>query len=356
MFDPLIINSHRGAYSVYFRKCISDDLCLAEDSQRHYIVDANVARLHSPLLKHVLSRPSTLLIEASEESKGLEAVLPIYRKLISSKVRRGHVLFAIGGGVIQDITCFIASTLLRGLAWHFAPTTLLAQADSCIGSKSSINFSNIKNIIGTFNPPRSVYIWPGFLQTLRPVDIKSGLGEMIKAHIIDGADSFDRISRNISHIYNDDNYLLRYINASLHIKREYVEKDEFDLGIRNLFNYGHSFGHAIESATSYSIPHGIAVTIGMDMANFIAVEQGLLSSEHFYRMHQTLRSNYEDCASLQLKTDRLFDALTRDKKNTSDKLKLILPIGENAKVQIVDVPFDESFKGQCSNFLSTLNT
>ena len=148
--------------------------------------------------------------------------------------------------------------------------------------------------------------------------------------------------------------LLKYIQAALLIKQDYIEKDEFDAGIRNIFNYGHSFGHAIESATNYAVPHGIAVSIGMDMANYISMQQGKLSKKHYQRMHPILRKNYANYASTLIPLDALLSALKKDKKNKGDMLGLIFPIGEKADIQRIYIPCDDTFVGQCEKFLSAI--
>ena len=125
--------------------------------------------------------------------------------------------------------------------------------------------SDLKNIIGTFNPPQTVFICGEFLETLEKKEIHSGLGEILKVHAIESAESFDRLAKDYDRLWADRNVLLGYIRAALRIKQPYIEIDEFDREIRNIFNYGHSFGHAIESATHYAIPHGVAVTIGMEI-------------------------------------------------------------------------------------------
>jgi 3-dehydroquinate synthase len=232
---------------------------------------------------------------------------------------------AIGGGIIQDITCFLATVILRGLPWFFYPTTLLAQADSCIGSKSSINSGKIKNIIGAFTPPNGIVIDVNFLDTLENQEILSGIGEMIKVHAIDSPESFDQIAVDYDRMIQDRSVMEKYIYNSLLIKKRLIELDEFDLGPRNVMNYGHSFGHAIESATNYAIPHGIAVTIGMDMANFISVGLGVSDMGNYRRMHTLLKKNYQTYEDSQIEPEALISALKKDKKNTSLQFKLILP-------------------------------
>ena len=162
--------------------------------------------------------------------------------------------------------------MYRGVDWIFFPTTLLAQGDSCIGSKTSINFGKFKNQVGGFYPPVNIYIDLAFLATLKDIDIKSGLGEMCHYYIVAGEEDFMRYKREYDFALSDKNVLAGIIARSLEIKKGYIEIDEFDQKERQVFNYGHSFGHAIESLTDYRIPHGIAVSYGMDMANFISVK------------------------------------------------------------------------------------
>lgn len=352
--ENLEIQSHKGPYTVSFDDGLLRDPGCLMAGEPHFLVDANVARLYVQELRDVLAHPNVIVIEATEGNKSLEKIIPVFERLVQNKIRRGHMLVAIGGGIIQDITCFIASTLLRGLPWRFAPTTLLSQADSCIGSKSSINLGDTKNILGTFNPPQEIFVDTGFLDTLEHREIQSGVGEIVKVHAIDGIASFDRLAADFDRLFTDRAVLLAFIRSALLIKQRFIEEDEFDQGIRNIFNYGHSFGHAIESATNYGVPHGIAVAMGMDMANHIAAERGLLPEAHCQRMHATLRKNYGDYARTPISLEAMLSALMKDKKNTSTMLGLIFPLGAEAAIQRVQVPPDETFRAQCVHFLEKL--
>lgn len=352
MFEPIVVQSHRGPYEVRF----DDNAVAALDHEKltgaHFIVDARVGDLYRSDLAHVLSSKSLLLIEATEENKSLERMPEFVTHLVGIGIRRSHRLVAIGGGIIQDITCFLAATLLRGLEWHFYPTTLLAQADSCIGSKSSINCQGGKNILGTFTPPTLVFISTRFLDSLDEVDIRSGIGEMLKVHAIDSPQAFDQIATNYEALLSDRAVLKRYIDRSLEIKRRIVEIDEFDKGPRAVMNYGHSFGHAIESATDFGVPHGIAVTIGMDMANFIAWRIGRSEESFFSRMHPILRRNYVGFEDVQIPIDRLASEMSKDKKNTDRELVLILPDAEG-RVSRANCRSDETFHALCAEYLQS---
>lgn len=355
MFDSLTIQSRSGPYQVAFTPDLLQDLTPLRQGGEHFLLDSNVARLYAEPLAAIIADPRTLLIEATEANKSMENIIPVIERLLENQVRRGHALVAIGGGIIQDITCFIASTLLRGVEWRFVPTTLLAQADSCIGSKSSINLGAFKNILGTFNPPRQIWICPAFLDTLERKDVLSGIGEILKVHAIAGQTAFDELQQDFDVLATDRQVLLRHVRSALLVKQKYIEEDEFDQGVRNIFNYGHSFGHAIESATHFAIPHGVAVALGMDMANHIAVIRGLLPSVHRDRMHGVLYKNYSDFLNVPIPLDALLAALMKDKKNTATELMLIFPVGDLAQVQRVKVPPDDVFRNQCRQFLEGLH-
>lgn len=331
--DTLTIQSHKGPYTVHFGDGPLRDPSRFPEGHSHLLVDANVARLYEKPLASWLQRPTTVVMEALEDNKSLEGLVPLFHQLVKNGIRRDHTLVAIGGGIVQDAACFIASTLLRGIAWQFVPTTLLAQADSCIGSKSSINLGGKKNLLGTFYPAEAVFVDAAFLHTLEPKDIRSGIGEIAKVHAIAGADRFDRFAADFNALFTDRAVLDRYIRAALGIKQGYIEADEFDRGVRNIFNYGHSFGHAIESAVNYAVPHGIAVAMGMDAANALSVARGLTPASHYARMHALLKSLYNDYRSLTVPLDAVLAAMMSDKKNTSSALGLILPIGPAAAIE-----------------------
>lgn len=351
MSDTLEIESYRGPYSVTFCDDAFTKLDASVPEHAHFIIDARVADLYASELRNVLASPSVLRVVAEEGNKSLHTMEGYIEHLLANRVRRGHVLVAIGGGIIQDITCFLASTMMRGLDWHFYPTTLLAQADSCIGSKSSINVGSVKNLLGTFYPPRQIVIATNVLQTLRPDDLRSGVGEMLKVHAIDGPASFDRISGNYAALFADDVMMARYIRRSLEIKKRIIELDEFDRGLRNVMNYGHSFGHAIESATKYGVPHGIAVTLGMDLANYFALRQGLINQSDYERMHAVLSRNVGEYVRADVPLAPFFDALSKDKKNTDTELKLILP-DSSGNISAGLYPNDQILKESCARYFA----
>lgn len=349
--EPLRVQSHTGPYEVTFRSGALAALAETDPAATHVLVDDRVAELYGGELGPVLDRASTLRIEASEGAKSLERFPGYVEHLVVHGVRRGQVLIAVGGGILQDIVCFLAATLLRGLEWRFVPTTLLAQADSCIGSKSSINVGAAKNVLGTFTPPRRIDVDVAVLRTLDERDVRSGVGEMLKVHAIAGPQEFDRIAADYEGILADHATMAEYVRRSLEIKRGIIEIDEFDRGPRNVMNYGHSFGHAIEAATAFGIPHGIAITIGMDMANHVAGDLGHGSAETAARMHPTLAANFAGFEDTDIPLDAFLAAIAKDKKNTDRALRLVLPDHEG-RIRLVDQPGDDAFRASCAAYLA----
>lgn len=350
MSDVLKIDSHKGPYTVYFDETALPHLNANVPVNTHFLIDQRVAELYRETMPDVLNASSVLLVEATEASKSLDRFPTYVQHLVDHQIRRDHHLIAIGGGIIQDITCFLAAMLLRGVTWRFYPTTLLSQADSCIGSKSSINCGDAKNILGTFTPPKEIYLATSFLNTLEERDKRSGIGEMLKVHAIDGPDSFDEIADDYAQLFSNQKTMIRYVRQALEIKKGYIERDEFDQGPRNIFNYGHSFGHAIEAATKFTIPHGIAVTIGMDMANWIAWKIGIGSEHHYRRMHRILASNYHGFGATPVPIDPFITAISKDKKNVGSDVALILPDFE-ARLNRERYPNNERFRQLCAEYL-----
>ena len=350
MSKPMVIQSHTGPYTATFDMGAFQKLNTELPANAHILIDQHIANLYADAIPNVLNAPSVLRIEASESNKSLDRMPDYVAHLVANGIRRDHVLIAIGGGIIQDITCFLAATLLRGVDWKFYPTTLLAQADSCIGSKSSINAGAAKNILGTFTPPREVFISTRVLQTLDEIDVRSGVGEMLKVHAIDSGEAFDRIAQDYDDLFASADAMMTYIRRSLEIKKSYIETDEFDRGPRNIFNYGHSFGHAIEAATDFAIPHGIGVTIGMDMANFVSGEIGFGDQSLHTARHDVLKRNFAGFESYPVPIDAFLNAIAKDKKNVGADLMLILP-DRNAQLQKTPCANDDQFRELCTVYL-----
>ena len=223
--------------------------------------------------------------------------------------------------------------LYRGIRWIFIPTTLLAQADSCIGAKTSINFKNNKNLLGTFWAPNEIWLSTQFIDTLESNDFYSGIGEIIKLFLIDGEKSLKTLSNYAKATEADlRKDIENYLKQALLIKKGFIEIDEFDKGVRNILNFGHCIGHAIESATNYAISHGQAVTLGMIWANIVSVKTGILSkalNETVYNLYlknsHTITKN-----QLSFEVSQIVNAMKKDKKRENTDLAIIL-MGEDYK-------------------------
>lgn len=344
----LIIQSHRGPYRVRFAAPFAG-LENGLSPKEHLVIDERVALAYEKPLDKALQGASVLRIQATEENKSLER-FPFYMEhLLNHGIRRDHALIVVGGGILQDIGAFIAAVLHRGLHWRYYPTTLLAQADSCIGSKSSVNVAGYKNQLGTFTPPDEIFISTDLLGTLSDVEIRSGIGEMIKAHILAGWEDVRGIAADHPKLFQDQKILMARIRRSLEIKREKIERDEFDQNERLLMNYGHSFGHALESATAFRIPHGIAVTIGVDLANYISWRWGFIGEDVFEELHALCAANAAGFEEAEIPEEAFFQALGRDKKNVDGDVTLILMRGPG-KVFRGRYPNDENLRRVCRDF------
>jgi len=284
-------------------------------------------------------------LEASEHAKSYGALEQVFLDLLACNLKRSGTLVVVGGGVLQDAGCFVASVLSRGIRWILIPTTLLAQADSCIGSKSSINIGSYKNQIGTFYPPHRVLLVPEVLRTLPYDELRSGLGEVIKLQLLAGEAGFEELMRDLagfesSTVEARETVLARWIHRSMDVKQPVIEADEFDRGPRLLLNYGHTFGHAYESVTDYAIPHGIAVILGMLTATALSTALGMVPAAHAERLFALLQPWHEPYAERLegVGREQLLQALAKDKKNSANGLTCILTRGAGAMERKTLVP------------------
>lgn len=299
-----------------------------------YVVDRMVFDLY-PELFAPLSKERTFLLNAREEEKTIDTALAICERMTGLNAKRNVRLVSFGGGITQDVTGFAANVLYRGVRWTFVPTTLLAACDSCIGGKTSLNYKGFKNLLGTFYPPAEILICPQFFNTLTQDDFLSGLGEVVKFNFLMGEAGVESIEQNLGALLNRDPAVVnRFVENSLLYKKGYIEEDEFDNGVRVFLNFAHTFGHAIETASEYAIPHGTAVAMGMIAANRVSVLRGLLSEASAQRMERTLRRIIPQSAfSHMLDADRLTAAIRNDKKQIGAGITAIL-MDENAKLAL----------------------
>lgn len=247
----LKIKSKLKNYEVKFVDYRKDVLETVNDANVITFVDSTVSSLYKDL-----DHSNFIKVECNEEAKTFLGSQIILNELIKRKANISTKLIVIGGGVLQDLVGYCASIYCRGIDYILVPTTLLAQADSCVGGKTSINYGNRKNILGTFFPPSQILIDINFTKTLSKHDYISGLGEIYKFHILQG--KVDEFNANGS--------VYEMVLDSLKYKSEIISEDEFDKDKRRFLNFGHTFGHALEAISNYNIPHGLAVILGSMIA------------------------------------------------------------------------------------------
>ena len=318
--DKITINSKVRKYEVYFVNNIYKKLQKYNISNNFFLIDNYI--YNNYFLKKNISIPkNSIIVKASEKNKEYKSISKLINKLIKKKINKNSILIVIGGGITQDIGGFISSILFRGIEWIFVPTTLLAQGDSCIGSKTSINFDNLKNQIGTYNPPSKVFIFMNFLKSLKKKELLSGLGEMSHYFILDSLKSYNLFNNEI---LKKNINLKRLIINSLKIKKKYIEIDEFEKNLRKKLNYGHSFGHAIESVSKYKVPHGVAVAKGIDIINYISFKMGYMTSNYRNKIRITLYNLYREYDFNKFSAMNIYNAIKKDKKSNQTSIDLIL--------------------------------
>ena len=321
-----LIKSSFGSYEVNNGR-LSKSFFFKNSKNVFYLVDKNVY-LRNKIINKI--KKNIILIKSNENSKSYLKISDIIKKILEKKIKRDSVIFAIGGGVVQDISGFMASILFRGIKWNFIPTTILAQCDSCIGGKTSINFDKYKNQLGNFYPPKKVFLDTNFLDTLKIRDIKSGLGEMAHYYLVSNLKDWKFFKNNLENLVRKDfnkNIMRLLIFKSLKIKKKFIEKDEFDKGPRLILNYGHTFGHTIEKITNYKIPHGMAVAHGINMSNFFSLQYKFINKKMFKEIEHQM-SKIVDLSELKnINAMRFLEIIKKDKKNKKNQIRLVLTKG-----------------------------
>ncbi len=272
-----------------------------------------------------------IALNCSEKIKSFQYYSMICSKVLSLGVDRKSVLVVIGGGTLGDLGGFIASTLLRGIDLVLIPTTLLSQVDSSIGGKNGINTSFGKNLVGTFYQPKLIIIDPYFLSSLPKREILSGYAEIVKHAIIYDQKFFDWLNRNSKDIFKLKYHVLcKAIHKSILIKKIYVEKDEKEKlknkYSRAILNFGHTFGHALETYYNYNkrLTHGEAISIGMMIATTLSYKLNYLSFKDLIKIKNHFIANGLPIENKEMYNKKIFEIIYKDKKNTDNKINLIL--------------------------------
>ncbi|MBX3722516.1 MAG: 3-dehydroquinate synthase [Turneriella sp.] len=301
------------------------------------LVDAKVDRLHGKAFRKALPRVEFIKIPSGEGSKSFLALEKTANQLVRHGATRHSRLYAIGGGVVGDLTGFLAGVFMRGIPFVQVPTTLLAMVDSSVGGKTAVNIAAGKNLVGVFHQPQAVFILPALLKTLPVRELRCGLSESIKTALIADAGLVATLERRpYEERKTDIDYLAEISAASIRIKADIVSKDEKEQNIRAFLNFGHTLAHAIEAKTGFrGILHGEAVAIGQRFAALLSRRVAGLSAADETRIGDLLRK-YRLPATLKtpfpksVKVNELVRLMRADKKNMSGDIRFVLLRGIGA--------------------------
>lgn len=303
-------------------------LTLIERENNIVITDENIFKLHSKKFK----KYSTIVIKSGEESKTQSTVNNILKQLIKLGANRATTLVGIGGGVVTDITGYVASVYMRGINFGFVPTTLLALVDASIGGKNGINLGVFKNMIGTINQPNFIFKDLSFLNTLPQLEWQNGFAEIIKHACIKDATMFAQLQNStVKNWQRNRTTLGKLIDKNAGIKLQIVVKDMYEIGERKLLNFGHTLGHALEN--KYKLSHGFAIAIGMVFACKLSSQ--ILGFKQTKEVVDVLKK-YDLPTDFKFNKNKVFDILCSDKKREKNKINFILlkNIGEATIVEI----------------------
>ncbi|WP_148894588.1 3-dehydroquinate synthase [Geothermobacter ehrlichii] len=286
-------------------------------------------------------RVERIIVPEGEEHKNLDTYRRIMTSLIESGFDRRSGLIALGGGVIGDLTGFVAATYLRGIPFLQVPTSLLAQVDSSVGGKTGVNHPLGKNLIGAFYQPRGVLIDVDTLKTLPEREFHAGMAEVVKYGVIRDRAFFDWLDDSWQRILRHDREaLVHLVEKSCQTKANIVESDEKEKGLRAILNYGHTFGHAVETLAGYGeVRHGEAVAMGMKVAAEIAHRKGCCSADEVRAVCDLLQKFRLPVAPPEFALDELMAAMLRDKKVQDGRLRLVLNVGiGDCRIDEIDDP------------------
>lgn len=303
------------------------------------VTDDNVDSFYGKKLESLLSgyEYKKVVLPHGETTKCTEYLNKLYSEMASFKMSRSDIVVAFGGGVIGDLVGFAAATFLRGIKFIQVPTTLLSQVDSSVGGKVAIDLPEGKNLVGSFYPPSRVIIDPSLLKTLPKRVFSDGMAEVIKYGCIRDAELVEKLGEDISDCLED------VICTCVNIKKQVVEKDEFDTGERMILNFGHTFGHVVEKLCNYTTyTHGEGVAIGMLRITRKSEEMGITEAGTADKLEELLKKYNLVFPDYTFDADMAYDVLTLDKKSSKNAISYVM-ISEIGKVIIKEIPKDDRF-------------
>lgn len=348
--ESMTVNLGQNSYDISFHKDFSYFAEVLEKinapNKILVVTDTNVLGLYEDevcrILKDAGYDAASYAFANGEENKNIDSVMGICAACREHKMDRASMIIALGGGVVGDMAGFAASIYMRGIRFVQVPTTLLSQSDSSVGGKTGCDFCNVKNLIGTFYQPKHVYINVSTLKTLPKKEFISGMAEVIKHSIIRDEEFFVWLKENATKIKAfDEETLIKMCRKNCLIKSEVVEKDEKEQGIRAYLNFGHTIGHAIESAAGFSLTHGECVALGIAAVSYIANTRGVLQDSELEEIMDVL-SIYGFNTRIDLpETELIMSLMKSDKKSLSGRLKFVLPKNIGEVYVTTDVSEDE---------------
>ena len=330
------INLEKRSYPIYVGEGLLENYGLLKkhisNKKVAIITNDKIAPLYLEKISNTLSVEKEIIpiiLPDGEVFKNFETLNLIYDTLLKNKANRQITLIALGGGVIGDITGFAAATFMRGVDFIQIPSTLLSQVDSSVGGKTGINHPLGKNMIGAFYQPKCVIADINLLETLPDKELSAGLAEVIKYGLIRDSSFFEWLENNVEGIIKRDSQLLiEAVVRSCQNKADIVESDEFESGIRAILNLGHTFGHAIETATGYGKwLHGEAIAIGMVMAAYLSEQMGWLTKEENQRIKSLIVDANLPINPPEISKQEFLDLMQLDKKTKEDQINLVLQQG-----------------------------
>lgn len=310
------------------------------------IVDHNVEKHYSLLVRKLAAsfncQAFKYIFRASELNKSLTEANRIYNFLIKNSFGKDAAIIAIGGGITGDVSGFTASTFMRGIKYYQIPTTLLSMVDSSVGGKTGVNFSNSKNLIGTFYQPGGVFINKTFLRTLPKREMISGSGEIFKYAFLAGQNNYHFVQKSLEKIFTGKELNLeKLIEACINIKSVVVAQDEKEeIGLRKILNLGHTFAHAFEIELHYKLKHGEAVIGGIFASLFLSHKIGLITSELLNNLILDFKFLKPSNLLKIINVQRVYEIMKKDKKSASGRIKLVLI--EDIGDVVVDVSADKN--------------
>lgn len=343
--------SAQGDYPVEFYESVeelSNKVTWPEDS--YFLVDRKIWELYGSKLEFVNNK-KILLLEAEETTKSMQGVTHVIEWLNQMGATKSSSVVAVGGGVIQDIATFVSHVYYRGIKWVFIPTTLLSQSDSCIGAKCGINVLTNKNQVGVLHSPSAVFVVREFLASLETFEFESGFGEIFKLSVTGPNEFYTVLKNHLSKHSLSYKEVLPIIAKSLNAKKAIIEIDEYEKDLRRILNYGHSFGHSLESLTDNRVSHGYAVLFGMDLINHLGVEWGITNKVFTAEFQELILKNFPKLQIERVDSKKLVDGLRKDKKTLQGKINfaVVKNVGE---LIIVEKEIDRDLEELVEKYLN----